>query len=70
MRASPFEILLANLRQEMPDPVHKMSREEAYEELKRYTGQDFGFDVKLWEEWGFWDNMFTNPPFFLKYLSH
>jgi hypothetical protein len=70
MWASPFEMLLANLRQQMPDPMYQMCRAKAYEELKKLTGQDFGYDDKLWEEWGFRNDMFLTPPLFLKYLSN
>src|SRR5262249_12121164 len=70
MFATPFEIRLANLRQRMPDPLYWMDKETAYEELKKLTGQDFGYDEKRWEEWGFRNQMFIFPPPFLKYLSN
>jgi hypothetical protein len=70
MWGSPFEILLANLRGRMPDPMYSMSTEKAYEELKRLSGEDFGFDDKLWENWGFSREMFVNPPRFLRYWSN
>jgi hypothetical protein len=70
MRATPFEMLLVNLRQQMPDPMYQMSRATAYEKLKTLTGQDFGYDFRLWEEWGFKNEMFMTPPRFLKYLSN
>jgi len=28
-----------------------MSRKEAYEQLKKSSEQDFGFDVGKWKEW-------------------
>jgi hypothetical protein len=28
-----------------------MTRKEAYEQLKRSSGHDFGFDVGKWKEW-------------------
>jgi hypothetical protein len=53
MFASPFEVRMLNLRQELPEhSICYMTKEEAYEELKKETGQDFGYDVHKWEEWG------------------
>lgn len=28
-----------------------MKRDEAYEELKISSGEDFGYDAELWQEW-------------------
>jgi len=53
MFASPFEVWMMNLSQEIPKhSLHYMTKEEAYEELKKETGQDFGYEVDKWEEWG------------------
>ena len=49
----PLEGLLKNLKQEIPQS-HKreyLTRERAYELLKCWTGQDFGYDVDAWGEW-------------------
>src|SRR5262249_32743289 len=53
-----------------PDSMYYLPKATAYEELKKLTGQDFGYDDMLWEEWGFKNEMFTNPPRFLKYLCN
>jgi hypothetical protein len=34
-----------------PESQHYMSQEQAYEVLRRWTGEDFGYDVGLWSEW-------------------
>jgi hypothetical protein len=53
MFASPIEILILNLRQELgKNSLCYMTRAEAYEELKKETGEDFGFDADKWTEWG------------------
>lgn len=53
MFASPIEVLIMNLRQELPAySLHYLSKEEAYEELKRETGEDFGPDAEKWTKWG------------------
>jgi hypothetical protein len=70
MWATPFEIMLANLRQRNPDPMYYKPRVEAYEELKRITGQDFGYNDLRWEEWGIKNEMYVNPPRFLRCLSN
>jgi len=31
--------------------MNYMAREKAYEALKNYTGQDFGYDADAWQEW-------------------
>jgi hypothetical protein len=52
MRATPAEVFLENLEQIWPeDALDYMPRERAYEELKRLTGQDFGYDVEKWKSW-------------------
>jgi hypothetical protein len=49
---TPYKRLLLNLRQEVSTQSRSyMSRDEAYDELKQSTGEDFGYDPKLWEEW-------------------
>jgi hypothetical protein len=49
-RASSFEIVLACLADDFKG-YDKISKEAAYEVLKIRTGQDFGFEVKAWEQW-------------------
>jgi hypothetical protein len=54
MRIRPLPLFLRRL--ELPaEPrsryARKLSREDAYEGLKKITGQDFGYDVKAWREW-------------------
>ena len=47
----PYEWLLANLKQALPEGREGfLSREAAYKKLKEWTGQDFGFDIKAWEK--------------------
>ncbi len=70
MWATPFEIMLANLRQQMPEASYRRTVESAYEELKSISGQDFGYDAMKWEEWGFENRMFMNPPRFLRYFGN
>jgi hypothetical protein len=53
MWASPFQRLLYNLRQELPETSwFYLPREEAYKQLCEMTGQDFGYDGDGWEKWG------------------
>jgi hypothetical protein len=48
----PYEWLLTNLRQELPDGREGyLSKEVAYRKLKQWTGQDFGYDIRAWEKW-------------------
>ena len=63
MWATPFQICLANLRQDIP-PTWScfMSQEEAYEKLKQIAGQDFGYDDKRWERWGRENRHLLRPP--------
>lgn len=47
-----FELLIANLREELwPGRREYLTKEQAYEQLKYHTGQDFGFDIERWEQW-------------------
>ena len=51
-RLTPIEMCIANLRGDFPKlAIGYQPREEALEELKRRTGQDFGLDVNKWESW-------------------
>ena len=53
MWASPFEVYLMNLRQLLPPhSIYYWTREEAYQQLKEWSGQDFGYDAEAWEKWG------------------
>ena len=70
MWASPFEIMLANLKGQVPEPGYRTTSSRAYEELKKISGHDFGWDVLKWEEWGFDNNMFMNPPRYLELLRN
>ncbi len=46
-----YNILLRGLEGTSdPQTLHFVSREAAYEELKKLTGQDFGYDVEKWRE--------------------
>ena len=48
----PFEGLILNLKQEIrPGRRAYLTKEKAYETLKKWTGQDFGYDVAAWEKW-------------------
>ncbi len=52
MQLFPTELALANLKGEIsPDERGHCSKEEAYEELKWLSGEDFGLDIELWETW-------------------
>jgi hypothetical protein len=51
-RMTPVELCIANLRGAFPEQaVGYQPIEEAIEELKDRTGQDFGSDVSKWESW-------------------
>jgi hypothetical protein len=53
MWASPFQVLLYNLREWLPETsLHFISREEALRRLREMTNQDFGSDDFRWEQWG------------------
>lgn len=61
MFATPFEILLMNLAQELPErALYYIPRSEAYERLKRKTGKDFGYDLDKWNDWGRENEMFLD----------
>ncbi|HET6882027.1 MAG TPA: hypothetical protein VFI31_17805 [Pirellulales bacterium] len=49
----PLEGLIKNLREEIPESRKReyLSRERAYEALKSWTGQDFGYNADEWEKW-------------------
>lgn len=52
MRLTRTELYLDNLKQLIPrDSRVYMTREQAYEKLKEYSGQDFGNDIQAWETW-------------------
>ncbi len=49
---TPCQRLLLNLGQKISSNSRAyLKKEEAYEELKKYSGKDFGYDYKKWEEW-------------------
>ena len=51
-RSGIFQLLLRGLEGTSdPNTLHYLSREEAYQELKQRTGQDFGQDVEKWREY-------------------
>src|SRR5262245_49569928 len=63
MFASPFEYYLANLRGKLVAYPHLfMTAQEAHDKLTKLTGQDFGYDAMAWEEYGFKNELFLNPP--------
>ena len=49
----PLEGALKNLKQEIaPDRKREyLTREDALILLRKWTGQDFGYDTKKWEDW-------------------
>lgn len=52
MDLTPYQLFLANLKQEIPSHQRGyMTREEAYRALKKVSGQDFGLDIEAWREW-------------------
>lgn len=55
MRKNPYRIVLANLNEEYKDDSsHRRlytSKQEAYEMLKRLSGEDFCFDADAWKTW-------------------
>jgi hypothetical protein len=53
MRLTIAQILIGNLEQKFSPKNAKIysTKEIAYEELKRRTGQDFGYDVDAWIKW-------------------
>lgn len=47
-----YEILLKNMSGTMMrGRLEYLPKENAYEQLKRWTGQDFGFDLEGWMSW-------------------
>ena len=51
-RITPFRRLLMNLRGELPEGRFEfLPPEQALEELRSSTGQDFGMDADAWEAW-------------------
>jgi hypothetical protein len=47
-----WNLLLANLKEEIPSQHREyMTKEAAYRELKRLSGQDFGYDITSWQLW-------------------
>lgn len=52
MQMFPQELALANLKGLIPEDERGYStREEAYENLKEMSGEDFGYDLEMWELW-------------------
>jgi hypothetical protein len=52
MRIKLSELLLLNLEEKLSEQHHiYRTKEEAYQELKHLTGQDFGYDIAAWEKW-------------------
>jgi hypothetical protein len=53
MRRTSAQILIGNLEQKISSKNAKIysTKERAYEELKRRTDQDFGYDVDAWIKW-------------------
>jgi hypothetical protein len=54
MRMRPIPLFLRRL--ELPPAsrsryARRLSREDAYERLKKITRQDFGYDVTQWRKW-------------------
>jgi hypothetical protein len=51
-RLTLAQLALANFKQLIPPGERGYcSREKALERLKRWTGQDFGDDIRAWEKW-------------------
>ncbi len=52
-RVTYIKICLDNLEGKIPetDPMFYASKEVAYEALKDWTGQDFGYDADAWRQW-------------------
>lgn len=50
-RLSPLAGLLKNLKQDIPEQRRRLylTQEQAYESLKRLTGQDFGYRIEEWQ---------------------
>jgi hypothetical protein len=53
MWATPFEKLLLNLKGDMPESLPDyLPKDQAYEGLKKLSGEDYGYDIARWETWG------------------
>lgn len=53
MRGSEFDFLLMNLQKMCsPSGIYHIPQAEALSRLRTLTGQDFGFDVLRWAEYG------------------
>jgi hypothetical protein len=53
MWASPFSVALLNLCGDVAaESSNFMGKDGAYEWLKNYSKQDFGYDSLAWEQWG------------------
>ena len=51
-RITLFQGLLMNLNQSIEvNRREYLTREEAYQQLKSLSGQDFGYDVESWKKW-------------------
>lgn len=44
----PFDMLIENLRETVPVSTAYIPKERAYEELKRLSGEDWGYDADAW----------------------
>lgn len=52
MQLLPNELALANLKGEISEDERRYPRkEEAYEWLKQFAGEDFGKDIARWAAW-------------------
>jgi hypothetical protein len=61
---TPCEIYFENLAGTMnPRSLQYMSKELAYERLKKMIGQDFGFDVDRWKDWLVREGMIRLSPY-------
>ena len=50
-RLTPIQLVIANLMEKRPkNSVGYMTKEQAYEQLKRDSNQDYGYDVGKWVE--------------------
>jgi len=46
--SDPFDVLVENLRGKVPVCLDFMTKENAYEALKRISGEDWGYDADAW----------------------
>lgn len=61
MRLLFHEIWITNLAKGFSEDFYLyISQEEAYELLKKYSGEDFGYDVSAWKQW-FKENVNSLP---------